>query len=397
MSVSNGLNYIIDNSLLFNFDLLNNKKSFIGESTTNLFGSNLSATTATKDLYLGSYRGTYRGWQTTGIANDNPRTTLYNSTLSVNASTYYTLSCLYWSSNDLLDDVYLKFSDAGWPESTTYIQPFSSQSVTRNGSFSVTSLGDGWRYCVGTFQTLATTTTLEQLFFDNDNTGIVVFITNIQLEQKSYATPFVAGTRSSSQAILDLTGNETITINGSPTYNTNSITIPNVNTAFLDVTPTTPFRMGTSNFTLSCWIKQIDNGANVIVEARDTNLLGYLWVLNYPSTGQITIFLNHNSSQQSYQSTVSTLPAGSIQNITTVVDRANNNIKHYLNGVLWDTVTGVHTNSISGTTGEMYRIGYDRGGSTQNFEIYQYSHFNRALTAAEILQNFNAYKGKFGL
>jgi hypothetical protein len=42
-------------------------------------------------------------------------------------NTYYTLSCMYWSSNGSIDDVYLNFEDSGWPESTYYIQPFTSQ------------------------------------------------------------------------------------------------------------------------------------------------------------------------------------------------------------------------------------------------------------------------------
>ena len=198
---------VVTNGLVYYHDMGNTQKSWKGAPAVNLFGTNLSATNFQKTL-----SGiTYNGYRAVGVTNDNPRITLFNGSLTVAASTFYTLSCLYWSSNDIVDDVYLYFTDTGWPESTYYIQPFSTQSVTRNGSFSITDLGGGWKYCVGTFQTLATTTTLGQIFYDVDTAGVEVFITNIQLEQNTFATPYVAGTRSNTQAITDLTGTNTVT------------------------------------------------------------------------------------------------------------------------------------------------------------------------------------------
>jgi hypothetical protein len=222
-------------------------------------------------------------------------------------------------------------------------------------------------------------------------------ITMPQIESGSSATPFVNGARSTSQTILDLTRQRSITVVGSPTYGNSKITIPNSNSIYLDVGNPTSLRMGSQDFTLSYWIKQLDNGTNVLLEARGTSLAGYLLALNYPSTGQISMQLNTVSTGYQYVSSISTLGFNTVQNIVTVVNRAQSSIFLYLNGVLWNTITGLHSNSISPASSDIYRIGYDLGGTTANYELYAQSHYNRALTATEVLRNFNIHKGRYGL
>lgn len=226
--------------------------------------------------------------------------------------------------------------------------------------------------------------------------GMAFDVSNIQYELGSTPSNFAPGTRTSTQAILDMTRRSTVTTTGL-TYGTNKITIPNTNGAYFDVSTPSNFNMGVQDFTISCWLKQLDNGTHVITEARDSSTLqGYLFGLNVPSAGYMTMFLNKSSGQQPYYTAVGTLPSGSIQNIVVVVKRSNSTIEFYANGVLFDTITGIHSESISGT-GDMYRIGHDRGGATQNIEIYAYNHYSKALTAAEVLQNFNALRGKYGI
>jgi hypothetical protein len=130
----------------------------------------------------------YNGWYSTGVANDNPRTYILASALSVSPSTWYEFSAVYWSDSNILDDVYLQFNDAGWPESSYYIQPFSTQSQAMDGNYSVTSVwttyGTIW-FCTGTFKTNPSTTTLQSVFFDNDNAGVVNFIGGVRFATSS--------------------------------------------------------------------------------------------------------------------------------------------------------------------------------------------------------------------
>lgn len=165
----------------------------IEEGTTNLLSGKLKATD--------SIREGKSGWERVGVSNDNPRTMLNSTTIPVKANTTYTFSCLYWSSNGVLDDVYIKFNDAGWNESTYYIQPFVQG--TNKG---IKDLGNGWKYCCGTFTTKSTTSTIEQIFFDVDVNGVTVFICSLQLEEKNYATSFVDGTRVSETLTIPAAG-----------------------------------------------------------------------------------------------------------------------------------------------------------------------------------------------
>jgi hypothetical protein len=162
------------------------------EPTVNILSGKLTATTHTRN-----FEGkTISGWQLTGVADDNPRLFIQSSSIEVSASTYYAFSALYYSSTGVIDDVYFRFNDSGWPEGTIYFQPFvSGQSTTKGGTSTITNLGGGWFYCVGTFLTNAATTTILWVFLDSDVAGTTVFIGELQLEQKNYATPFTNGTR----------------------------------------------------------------------------------------------------------------------------------------------------------------------------------------------------------
>ena len=154
---------------------------------TNLVRNLLIATDST--------RSGYPGWDRTGIGPDNPRTVLYNSSLSVTGSTIYTFSCIYYSSDGNVGNVFLKFDDAsGWPESSSHIQPFQLHgggSMTPNSvwiSRRTVDLGNNFKFLSGTFQTLSTTTALQQIFFDADNAGVIVFVADVQFELGSRAS-----------------------------------------------------------------------------------------------------------------------------------------------------------------------------------------------------------------
>lgn len=203
--------------------------------------------------------------------------------------------------------------------------------------------------------------------------------------------------KSASDVITDLSGTNKVTMVGTPTYNASSITFPNINTAYIAADDATKFRMSTQNFTISTWVKQLDNGSNCLLESRGASLAGYFFILNYPSAGQISFFLNYGGTQYVYSSSIATLGYGTVQNIVAVVSRSTSSILFYVNGVLWNTIAGIHTSSVDPASGDIYRIGNDIGGGTQNYELYSYAHYSRALTADDVSRNFNALRGRYGL
>ena len=94
--------------------------------------------------------------------------------------------------------------------------------------------------------------------------------------------------------------------------------------------------------------------------------------------------------------TTTSLTAGVIYHITLTWDKSN--VRYYINSVL-DSTTGM-SNVL--TTGTATALALGSGGNAfSGWEfpgnIYNFSVYNRELSATEIQQNFNATKSRFGL
>jgi hypothetical protein len=381
---------IANDGLVFAYDIANTEKSWKGAPTTNLFGTNLSAT---NNARLGPKGKTYTGWRTIGISNDNPRTTLFSGSIALSPSTFYTLSCVYWSSNNIVDDVYLRFNDTGWTESNSYIQPFTAQSTTRNGSFTITDFGDGWKKCVGTFQTLATTTSLIQFFFDNDVAGVEIFISEIQLEQQSFATPFVSGTRSNTQSILDLTGKHTLTSN-SLTYNNNNTF------AFSSGNITVPYSTDfdfSKQQTIIMWMKP-GTGSNSARRNPYNQAYGGSGTITHEVGQGFNYYFGTNGGNSTPyvgKSSSFTVAPNEIAFVAFTRNQDTNTVSFYKNGVLTNTTdAGGYASTANGNSPILIGTGY-----TTNFigELPVVTVYNKELSPSEIKQNFNALRGRFGI
>lgn len=398
-----------DNDLLLYYDFYNKKKSFIGKPITNQYAiptpvSNGDVTFAINGT--GTFKRIYAG--TFGGYTIQPTDVVYRYDLGTSGCHYHGNSATITAGQyaTFTFDYFVSEDAGNYPETNYLANMENSGSGAGGAAAAPNSLKGVWQTV--TFSSNAATSTggINMYLYPGAcnpsrlaSSGYILY-KNPQVifsSSTNDTAPYASGTRSTSQSVIDIAKKNTITLVGNPTFNSNSITIPNSNSVYLELSNPSAFRMGTNNFTLSFWLKQLDNGAHVLLEARDSNLLGYLFILNYTSAGYISVFLNHNSTQQPYYSNVGTLTTGTVQNIVAVVNRTDAKVYLYVNGVLWDTITGIHANSISGTTGDMYRIGYDRGGSTQNFELYSQMHFSRALTTSEVEEHFNNFRGRYGL
>lgn len=388
---------IITDGLVFAYDMANTKKSWKGSPTTNLFGTNLVATNATKQIPNGQFSGTYNGWTATGVANDNPRVVLFNGSITVIPSTFYTLSCLYWSSNNIVGDVYLKFSDTGWTESTYYIQPFTSQSVSRSGSFSTTDLGGGWKYCVGSFQTLPTTTTLQQLFFDVDVAGVIVFVTNFQLEQQTFSTPFVAGTRSNTQAIVDLVGQNTVTAS-SLTYNSNGTFGFNGSSNYFDTGKDLSWNnLDKASLTFILKPSNLTMGNSGFAGKMNPD---WEWAFYQSGTNLSMVYWNTGGGHSNGMDWTATNFFTSTSQYVVfqyVWDGSTSYV--YRNGELFLTKTATDPSINQNRSNNIVIGGHTHvwGDSYWNGTIQVACFYNRALTPAEVKQNFNALRGRYGI
>jgi hypothetical protein len=236
---------------------------------------------------------------------------------------------------------------------------------------------------------------------DNSTATGTAIIGAFMLVAGSVAARFVNGTRSSTQALIDLTGRNTITAN-SLTYASNGT-----------------FSFGGSdrlNFTLSgsasasaytriVWIKptqlntdmksvmlnQIGNNSDMAVGIEN----------NKASFHQYTRTGTSGTTDGDYTASGSTtLSTNTVYMIAITVNRSSstNNINIYLNGQLDGTASlALGAASSDGVIiGGPFVDGY--GGARMFYgDCYSASHYDRVLTAAEIQQNFNALRGRFGI
>ena len=183
-------------------------------------------------------------------------------------------------------------------------------------------------------------------------------------------------------------GNRFATLNG-PTFDTNYFDFDGTDD-YVELTGTTNFNYPiTTNVTLSVFVKFDTVGAlkGLITKNRSTSTQLGLW-LNASSK----LSFSANGSDLAGSTSLTT---GTWYNLVGV-QLSSISRKVYINGVLDGTKTSSFGTTPSGS--ENWMIGQATGvtefldGQIANATIY-----NKALTAAEVLQNYNAHKGRFGL
>jgi hypothetical protein len=218
-----------------------------------------------------------------------------------------------------------------------------------------------------------------------------------QCEINSFATPFVNGTRSNTQAILDLTNNNTVTAN-SLTYASDGAFSFNGTSNFATIP--TQVLLKTSA-TVSAWI-------NIDDFTTGKSSTGRIFLRRAGSnfTSMISFYNNGFGFESNTNSTPhelagrttgnivsSTISAGSWFNFALIFD--NNNFYGYANGVLIGS--GALSDNLT-----IDRIGDGTGLSTSYPAFFKgriptLTIYNRALSAAEVQQNFNALRSRYGI
>jgi hypothetical protein len=148
-----------------------------------------------------------------------------------------------------------------------------------------------------------------------------------------------------------------------------------------------------SAVTFSVWLKR--NGTQYdftgILNSRGTNVSGMIFAYNYGTLGY-----NWNDSNQAYYFNSGLTPPNGAWCMC-VVTVTSTEAKFYLcqsSGITTATNTMEHAS----TTLDALKLALDDILSRYfKGTIAQASVYNRALTAAEVSQNFNALKGRFGL
>lgn len=205
---------------------------------------------------------------------------------------------------------------------------------------------------------------------------------------------------SGSTTWFDLAGTNNGTLTNGPTFNTGSggsIVFDGV-----DDYVRIPYNssLNPDSITVSAWINrnQVVNYSHFIglpVSNTTWNPPYMPYGIEYIETSN-TMSFTLGFTDNSFTYTYVNLPFGNNQwfNFTGTYDKAN--VKIYINGVL--STTRAETKTMYQSTSDYY-IGtinssaqYPLNGRIGSNQVY-----NRALSASEVLQNYNALKGRFGL
>jgi hypothetical protein len=141
-----------------------------------------------------------------------------------------------------------------------------------------------------------------------------------------------------------------------------------------------------SNFTLNFWTKRSSNSTPTLFSGNNTS--GYLQIRNGDTA--ISFVKSIIAELGNFGSSTATT-LNLIYNI--LITKSGTTFSAYVNGDFKNTLTVTET--FTTTSPSLGINSFNIEPYTGN--IYQFSVYNRALTAAEVLQNYNATKGRYGL
>jgi hypothetical protein len=232
-----------------------------------------------------------------------------------------------------------------------------------------------------------------------------VYVTCMQVEAQTYVTPFVNGTRSAIGGWKDISGNGNHcdidymsfdgtgrlwydgTGTGNGTADGGRVDFPN--TACVTSNPAI-----TQERTLSWWMKSYDTARRGLLVGSST--------INHLEQYNSTSFRTEAKLQNGYSFGAGgmSIVAGTWTNITLVFDNSVPEVRWYQDGVLEYTksmTNGTPANDYF----EPYHIGRETGTATYVYApsykgyVDYFASYNVALTPAQVLQNYDALKGRF--
>jgi hypothetical protein len=160
-----------------------------------------------------------------------------------------------------------------------------------------------------------------------------------------------------------------------------------------------------TSITVDCVFKLVSyagatSGRQYLFDFRDAGGVDGAFGCFYDSSiSPLGFKLFYNTVGNSYEEPlITTFSLGQLIHYQVTFNKTSstNNINHYINGVNIFT-RSVTINSNTTNTGRIWIGRYSLNGFQWNGNISNFKVYNRALSAAEISQNFNALRGRFGI
>lgn len=426
---------IVTSGLVYYHDISNTQKSYIGKPITNQIAYQNARTDATYAPYVKTVSGTWAAKHPDAI-------TIYSVTTGADISDYSNTGIgdwtntyhAIWTYDSILQRPVVTMRDVdgqwkaksfslgltgtamglsvgskytiSWLQWVDNINHFASAGLyTINTANTVTDFYDGlsggsatsrntlantWQRVYHTFTVQNTwnlTSTNTSIFMYGHQSGVraTCKIADVQFEVNDHMSGFVNGLRTNTGAILDLTGNQTVTAN-SLTYTSSTSVSFNGSTDYIS-TSNTGLTHGASEFTYGAWINF------TALTSQGTIFENGFWTSTLLFRFENNLFTVYSMGQLwasfSFTPTLSTW-----YNIAFI--RRSNTIYFYVNGV--ETASAAFTATVAPSTSLIF-IGMSQHSPGQCFngKIDVASIYNRALTATEVTQNFAAHRSRYGV
>ena len=392
MSIQGNPFIIHDSSLVLSLDAAN-IKSFRGEPTVNIVQPAWSSwgidgsgqgSVGTRTIYSDYYCRIVDS-----AANTRQSIWAYNAS----PSTTYTFSVKYRKI-------------AGTPTLRFQIQPYAGATYQSSVFPTTAQLGiidtDDWQ--TATYSVTGNASTDRFLWFMQDGDDYTTYthtfeLKEAQVEAKTYYTTFVSGSRGTTVAtgggLYDLTnGNNNGTLTNGPTFNSangGSIVFDGSDDEiFIDNSSSINF-IGTQRYTALIWVYPNLGGTTWHGIVSKGNAQQYALTINSPNA-----FLHYETNQGgigALNSAYDSIDLNKWQQVGIGFDGSTKTI--WKNGI--SIASQIASTLNSSTNTEQLRIGEGNDGEQFRGNIAQVSIYNKALSASEVLQNYNSAKSRFGL
>ena len=385
---------IVTKGLIFSYDM-NSKISYKGPALQNKL-SGLSATTGTGTGYI--LTSSTENVNIPGVGD----TTVTNCFLQNTGASWCCVNFMNFgntgsnlSGSTLYTYLILYRVDSGYTHPNfMYRYEYNSSGTyqTESGIFDTAKrvhLGGGWYYAWNTFTTQPTTTNATCYGFSYNYSSYTdkYSYAKVCILQGDYSGlhpkywPNLGETRSNTQALFDLTGNNTITASSLTHASDGSFSF-NGSSNYMDVAN----NLGTlSRYTISFWAKR-DSENRMPVAGRTST--AFYWY------GDNSWAYTHGGTWgEYYYSKPTSIPLGTWGHYCVVYDGSY--VKIYRQGVF----QGQQATTGTADWSQGLRIGYWAGGGGYwwNGKIDSLNMYNVALSDDEVMQNFNAGRGRYSI
>ena len=387
MAVQHGYGKIAGaDALVFAYDTGDTRNSYRGEPTTNLATLDLSNTSkwysegGTKVLQSETLDG-YPVYQFRSAGS-----TIYVSPIAFNQLTA--------TSNDVTLSAY--FKNIGTTAQTVNVFLANDFGTDSNGDPNNRSIPADGKWYRHSWTRYAANNTYNQVEFRTFSDTLL--ISKPQVEYKRHATPPVEGTRSATEGLLDLTGTNDITV-ANVSFDSNAQMVFDGTDDLIGY-----IYVGISDysepFTMEC-VFMVDPAATWDNGYR-SNIFGIagsyagMYGLNKHGGDSVGLYIRDASGGSGCD--VGGLSKGVYYHLVGTWD-GTNDIRIYLNGSLSNTTTSAKSGAPDTTS---IWVGGTRaysgaGGQAYHGEIPVAKYYNRVLTASEVANNYNHYKGRFNI